>query len=106
MIEELGLPFSAFIVLLYIMVIIDIAGVILVFKKDKADRHEYCTIGIKWYKVILGLLFAAMLVYMIMTQPFTAYVMWIQLILAILLFAAEGMSFILKIKYRKKSKRK
>ena len=104
MIDELGLPFSAFIVLLYIMAIIDVIGLILVFKKDKADRHEYCRMAIKWYKVIFGLLFAAMLVYMIMIQPFSAYVMWIMLILAVLLLVAEGTSLIIKIKYGKKRK--
>lgn len=104
MIDELGLPFSAFIVLLYIMVIIDLIGIILVFKKDIEDRKEYCTVGIKWYKVIFGLLFAVMLVYMIMVQPFTPYIMWIILILAILLFATEGTNVIIKLKYRKKKK--
>lgn len=106
MIDELGLPFSAFIVLLYIMVIMDAVGIVMVFRKDKADRYEYGMVGIKWYKIIFGLFFAAMLVFMLLNQPFSAYVMWIQLILAILLFVAEGLNLILKIKYGKKRKRK
>ncbi|MBQ8827465.1 MAG: hypothetical protein IJ007_10265 [Oscillospiraceae bacterium] len=104
MIDELGLPFSAFIVLLYIMTIIDVIGLVLVFKKEKADRHEYCRVGIKWYKVIFGLLFAGMLLYMIMIQPFSAYVMWIMLILAVLLLVVEGINLIIKLKYGKKRK--
>jgi amino acid transporter len=102
MFEEVGVIFGIFIILLYIVVIVDITGIILVFKKDRSDRGEYCTYGIKWTKVAVGILFALVLLYIILTQEFTAYVMWIQLILAVMLLVTEGINTILKIKFGKK----
>ncbi|MBQ2823695.1 MAG: hypothetical protein IJF18_03865 [Oscillospiraceae bacterium] len=102
MIDEVGWVYTILIVMLYIVVIIDLIAIIMVFRKDKADRSEYCTFGIKWSKIIVGLFFAVMLTYFIMVQSFTPYVMWVQAILAMLLYVIELFNIIIKVKYGKK----
>ncbi len=104
MIDEVGFVYTVLVVLLYIVVIIDFIGIVMVFRKDKADRGEYCTFGIKWSKVVMGLIFASVLTYIVMTQSFTAYVMWVQAILAVLLYVVELFNIIIKIKYGKKKR--
>lgn len=102
MFEEVGTIYSIFIILLYLTIIMDLINIFMVFKKLKTDKGEYCTYGIKWTKIFMGLFFGAIVLFFILTQQFSAYVMWIHLILAVLLFVVEGTNIFLKVKFGKK----
>ncbi|MGN0585685.1 MAG: hypothetical protein ACI4JF_00235 [Oscillospiraceae bacterium] len=99
MFEEVGIFYGIFIIMMYVIVLMDSVSIFMVFKKGQASITEYCTYGIKYPKVIVGLLFAVLVTVIILMQEFTLFVLLIQLLLAILLFVVEGLCLILKIKF-------
>ena len=97
--EETGTAYSILIYMLFLCIGLDLFSFIRVFILKSIDRKEYCTVGIRWGKVIAYGIFGIIMLTIGVLAEMSAYTKTIHYIIGGLLAADCAFCVIVKRKY-------
>lgn len=99
MFEEVGALAGVFIVMLYISVFMDAFVIFSVLVRKVADTREYAAAVLKWPKIIILFISAAVMLMYVFMGNFSTYTIVVEIALSVLLLADGICSTIIKKKY-------
>ena len=102
MFEEVGTTVGILIIMLYLAVLMDGFAIFRIMVKQNASAMEYASVGLRWPKIIMVYIFGGVMLFYSIAADNSVYIMVIEMILSLLLFADAILSTIIKRKYGKK----
>ncbi len=99
MLGDINALFGMLMVMLFVSTAIDGYTLYNILARHSDDAIEYVRVGLKWFKIVLILLFSAVMFFYSFTVPNTPFITIAELVLGLLLLADGILSIVVKKKY-------